>query len=67
MTKKKESVSVSTEKFKVGEIIEAHERFGYEPELISVALEGCTELTLAEAKVKIEAFAKKPVGKKGVK
>lgn len=51
----------AAEKFKVAEIMEAHKKFGYAPELIAVALDGCTELTIEEASTKIEAFAKKGV------
>lgn len=47
------------EKFKVSEFIEAHEKLGYPATLIAVALDGCTELTKAEALAKISAFAKR--------
>jgi hypothetical protein len=53
--------TIKEEMFKVSEIVGAHKKFGYAPELISVALNGCTELTIKEALSKIEAFAKKGV------
>ena len=56
-----EKENTTAEKFKVAEIMEAHKKFGYAPELIAVALDGCTELTIEEASTKIEAFAKKGV------